>query len=72
MILGFENTAHCRELVNETLLFPPDREEMLVSAIKELVGHPELVREQLTKQQERKREFWERLMEIMGHKLEKV
>lgn len=72
LILGFENTAHCWELINEALLFPQGEKERLVSAIKELVGHPELVREWLTKQQAKKREFWEQLVRIMGRKLENI
>lgn len=62
LIFGFENTAHCRELVNEALLFPQGEKETLVSVVKKLVGHPELVQEWLIKQQAKKREFWERLI----------
>lgn len=72
LILGFENTAHCRELVNETCMFPQNGKEMFASAIRKTVGHPELVREQLTKQQVKKRGFWEWLMGSQGHEPENI
>lgn len=67
LILGFENTVHCRELVNEALLFPQTAKEIFMSTIKELISHPKLMQEKLTEQWAKKREFWDRLLESMGH-----
>ena len=60
LILGFENTIHCRELVVEECIFSQSDEKKLAGEMKKLVNQPEAVGERLVKQQKKKREIWER------------
>lgn len=65
LILGFDNTLHCRELVNESCIFPKAEREKFVFAMKELIGHPELVQEKLEKQQVGKLDIVGKMIELM-------
>lgn len=58
LILGFEDTVHCRKLVAEEDIYAPSDEGRIVSELRELVGHPELVERRLANQQAKRREIW--------------
>ena len=64
LIMGFENTLHDRELVAEECVFSrADREKMALT-IKSLAGNSALIQTLLVKQQEKKREIWNRWREL--------
>ncbi len=59
LIMGFDNTAHHRELMAGECIYAEDEGEKMVSAIKELKGNPAMVEELLKRQQKKKEEIRE-------------
>lgn len=62
-ILGFQDTLHGRELTAEEGIFPAGDYEGMAQALEDFVGYPEAVGALLRRQQEKKRQAWEGLLE---------
>ena len=65
-ILGFEDTLHGRELTAEEGIFPARDYEGMAQALGDFVGYPEAVGAFLRRQQEKKRQNWEGLLERLA------
>lgn len=61
IILGFDNTVHCRELLAEEGIFAGTEGEKMVRTIKGLMADPARVQGLLDAQQKKKREIWQDL-----------
>ncbi len=67
LIMGFDNTAHHRELMAGECIYAEDEGEKMVSAIKELKGNPAMVEELLKRQQKKKEEIREGFLQRREH-----
>jgi len=65
-ILGFEDTLHGRELTAEEGIFTARDYEGMAQALGDFVGYPEAVGAFLRRQQEKKRQNWEGLLERLA------
>ncbi|MCM1231928.1 MAG: accessory Sec system glycosyltransferase GtfB [Ruminococcus flavefaciens] len=58
LIVGFDHTAHHRELMADGCIFAEGESARMVQCIKEWIGNPDLIQERLKSQQQKKAEIW--------------